>query len=367
MTTVTPQFIKSGKDYYLYNNWRKSSGQATIRTDPFLFLQNSEPYLYAYPPDFLLKVILANKGDPDAKEALRKAFEGMVTRIAQSQNSSTAFNFGTSREALWYGLPSRIATFDSGASTTKLTDPTASLQAYATNLKKTLTQQFCGTVNPAVNTPCRLVCENGCEVTQFCRDATTIAQSTIPLDADITALCSCVVSPYSAWITQELIRNAITDPSSPLNVLKDDMICFDGNQCRDNGYKTTAMQQKLNTCPTICSNTFDLQTLESPTRLQNIIQSCTVDGTSAKPMVMLFKTTVNTISRQGVAVVKQGQAPAYLTFQLSAAPTHNSLWKRDDASTPPPESWNKNLLYILIAGGVGLCLFLAALLVWWFV
>ena len=380
MTATSPQFLKSGKTYYAYNPWRKTSGKAALQTDPFLFLQKSEPYLYAYSDDFLLKVSLAASNNLVAKGALEQAFVDLVKGVAISQNETAAtldFSHVKVMAPLWFGLPASIVAFvSSGSSTTTLAvaDATTMLQVYAKNLKKTLSQQFCSTMNPTVNPPCRLLCEDSCDrtVLDFCSKTTTIGQGVETLDATLTALCSCIISPYGTWIAQELLKKGITDPSSPLQLLQD-IPCYDANECRNNGFRTAQAKEKLATCPTLCANTVDIQTLQTKTSLNNLIQSCTVDQNSKKPIVMLFKETLNTISRQGVAVVQNGEANT-LTFQLTTPTKHNSLLAT--ATLPPPApstlpplkpTLNHTFLYLLIGGGVGICVLFTALLVWWFV
>jgi hypothetical protein len=151
---------------------------------------------------------------------------------------------------------------------------------------------------PVTSALCSVTCDSKCDphAKAFCAaTSANVAADVDFLDPVIIDGCSCLQSPFTAWVKSL----SGTVPDSALKIISNPP-CLDGGRCNQYGYKTIEHVVQAQQCPMICSNVF--QIAGANVNSSNNTQSCSISENTNMPVVMINRQRINTTDSDNVSV-----------------------------------------------------------------
>lgn len=150
---------------------------------------------------------------------------------------------------------------------------------------------------PITSALCSTTCDSSCDIAaqSFCAATSANMREFVDyLDPSIVDGCSCLQSPYTAWVASltgiaDSTRRIINNPP-----------CLDGGRCRQYGYKLREHISLAAMCPTICSNVF--QVMGGVVHSTGNTQQCAVSDQTNYPVVMINRQRINKEDSDNISV-----------------------------------------------------------------
>ena len=152
--------------------------------------------------------------------------------------------------------------------------------------------------SPITSALCSITCDSSCDrdAQAFCAATSANMREHIDyLDPAIVDGCSCLQSPYTAWVASLQIgdstRRILNNPP-----------CLDGGRCRQYGYKLRENIAQAQQCPMICSNVYQIMTGTGHVNSSGNVQQCMISADTNYPVVMINRQRINATDSDNISV-----------------------------------------------------------------